>query len=76
MPYDPVFCLQTRMKDFGITPQHIENATNILEKSNGWIGYIKAIKTKARANDLRAEDEEWPGEFLMPLILQQQISTV
>jgi hypothetical protein len=58
MPHDPVFRLRTRIKDFGITPQHIENATNILEKSNGWIGYIQAIKIKAQADDLRAEDEE------------------
>jgi hypothetical protein len=73
---DPILHFKPKMNDFGISSDHIYRATSILDRSQGWLGYIKAIRIEARAEQLHEEAENWPGEFLGPLILQQQITTV
>ncbi|KAJ5543420.1 hypothetical protein N7535_005847 [Penicillium sp. DV-2018c] len=42
----------------------------------GWTSYVRALETNTPACDLREGDEAWPGEFSIPLNLQQQVATV
>ena len=63
-------------RHFGFEAGIFAEATLLLKDSLEWQNYIEAVAHKRQTTQLQEKAPGWPGVFVIPLLLQEQTTTV